>query len=79
MARDTVPVRIQRETRDDLLFLARILGAEYNRDYTLSDVIDALIYGYSSGNEERTTFFRKAVNRLPTRPNPPESGETGNT
>jgi hypothetical protein len=67
MTRDIVPVKIGRETRDDLAFLKRELSAKYNRDYTFSDVIDALMHGYSPGNPRLAVALREIVNRRPVR------------
>jgi hypothetical protein len=65
MTDKTIPVRIRVRTRDDISFLRRELSATYGRDYSISDVIDALMHGYSPGNPKLAGYLRDVVNRRP--------------
>jgi hypothetical protein len=64
--RDTIPIRIRTETRDDLAFLRRELSVKYGRDFTTSDVIDYLMFGYS-GNPKLAENLREIIARKPSR------------
>lgn len=74
MPRDTVPVKIERETRDELKFVGRELSAKYNRDFTMSETIQWLINGYS-GNPKLAANLTEIIDRRPNRLFPEEPGQ----
>lgn len=71
------PVRVTPEIRDDLLFIKRELSPKYNRDLSMSDVIQMLITGYD-GNPRLAEYLREIIPRRPSIRNPfglPEPGK----
>ena len=65
------PVRVSPETRDDLKFIGRELSARYNQDFTLGQVIQWLINGYS-GNPKLAEHLSEIIARRPNRLFPEE-------
>lgn len=66
------PVRVSPETRDNLKFIGRELSARYNRDFTLGEVIQWMINGYSGNNPKLAEHLREIITRIPETPLIPE-------
>jgi hypothetical protein len=60
-------VRINPGTHANLVVLKRNLSAAYERDFTISSVIDALVNSYKPGNERLASTIKEIISRLPER------------
>lgn len=56
----TVPTRLEETTRNKLVFLRRHLAARFGQDFTMSEVIDALISA-SGGNENYAIALHSVI------------------